>query len=67
LPLVVADAIKADPLQANWQTHFWGTNYQRLYDIRKQWDPKGVFYAVSTPGTEDWEVIEHGTRLCKKL
>ncbi|GAB1312833.1 hypothetical protein MFIFM68171_03043 [Madurella fahalii] len=58
---------EADPYQPNWQQNFWGTNYPALYDIRKKWDPKGVFYAVSTPGTEDWEVIEFGTRLCKKL
>jgi hypothetical protein len=38
-----------------------------LKDLRKKWDPQGVFYAVSTPGTEDWEVIEYGTRLCKKI
>jgi len=58
---------QADPVQDNWQTNFWGTNYPKLKDIRKKWDPKGVFYAVSTPGTEDWEVLEYGTRLCKKL
>ncbi|KAK4450485.1 hypothetical protein QBC34DRAFT_437309 [Podospora aff. communis PSN243] len=58
---------EADPLQANWQTNFWGSNYPKLKDLRKKWDPKGVFYAVSTPGTEEWEVIEYGTRLCKRL
>ena len=59
---------EADPYQANWQNNFWGqTVYQRLLQTRKAWDPKGVFYAISTPGTEQWEVIEYGTRLCKKL
>jgi len=65
--ILVADDAQADPLQPNWQRNFWGTNYPKLLEIRKKWDPKGVFYAISTPGTEDWEVIEFGTRLCKKL
>ncbi|KAI1391724.1 FAD-binding domain-containing protein [Hypoxylon trugodes] len=55
-----------DPYQSNWQVHFWGEEYPKLIEIRKKWDPSGVFYAVSTPGTEDWEVIEYGTRLCRK-
>ncbi|KAM7193097.1 hypothetical protein V8F33_007969 [Rhypophila sp. PSN 637] len=58
---------EADPFQPNWQTAFWGTNYPRLLSLRQKWDPEGVFYAVSTPGTEKWEQIEYGTRLCKKL
>ncbi|EGO56165.1 hypothetical protein NEUTE1DRAFT_146918 [Neurospora tetrasperma FGSC 2508] len=58
---------EADPFQPNWQSHFWGSNYPRLKQLRKKWDPLGVFYAVSTPGTEDWEEIEFNTRLCKKL
>ncbi|KAK3326009.1 hypothetical protein B0H66DRAFT_145406 [Apodospora peruviana] len=58
---------EADPFQPNWQEAFWGTNYPRLLTLRQKWDPNGVFYAVSTPGTEKWEQIEYGTRLCKKV
>ncbi|KAK4211189.1 hypothetical protein QBC37DRAFT_19461 [Rhypophila decipiens] len=58
---------EADPLQDNWQSHFWGSNYPRLLTTRAKWDPKGIFYAVSTPGTEAWEIKDYGTRLCKKL
>ncbi|KAK4187028.1 hypothetical protein QBC35DRAFT_251403 [Podospora australis] len=58
---------EADPFQPNWQDAFFGTNYPRLLQIRKKYDPNGVFYSVSTPGTEQWEQIETGTRLCKKL
>ncbi|KAI0005787.1 FAD-binding domain-containing protein [Xylariaceae sp. FL0662B] len=57
---------EGDPYQPDWQDHFWGPEYPRLLEIRKKWDPYGLFYAVSTPGTEDWEVIEYGTRLCRK-
>ncbi|KAL7625904.1 hypothetical protein AAE478_005128 [Parahypoxylon ruwenzoriense] len=57
---------EGDPYQADWQDHFWGSEYPELLEIRRKWDPNGVFYAVATPGTEDWEVIEYGTRLCRK-
>lgn len=58
--------LQADSNQPDWQTAFYGTNYPKLLDIRKKWDPNGVFYAIATPGTEDWEVIDYGTKLCKK-
>ena len=58
---------EGDPYQQDWQTHFWGDNYPKLLDIKHKWDPKGLFWTVSTPGSEEWDVIEYGTRLCKKL
>ncbi|KAF2454444.1 FAD binding domain-containing protein [Lineolata rhizophorae] len=57
---------EGDVNEPNWQETYWGDNYPRLLEIKQTWDPNGVFYAKSTPGTEDWEVIEYGTRLCKK-
>ncbi|KAK4031594.1 hypothetical protein C8A01DRAFT_41965, partial [Parachaetomium inaequale] len=57
---------EADPYQPNWQSAFWGSEYPKLKALRGKWDPRGVFYAVATPGTEDWEVIEDGTRLCRR-
>ncbi|KAH6846974.1 isoamyl alcohol oxidase [Chaetomium sp. MPI-CAGE-AT-0009] len=59
---------EADPYQPDWQNHFWGpTVYPKLERLKKAWDPNGVFYALATPGTEQWDVIEYGTRLCKRL
>jgi hypothetical protein len=58
---------KGDLEEPNWQEAYWGSNYRRLYFLKKLWDPLGVFYARTTPGTEDWEIIDNGTRLCKKL
>lgn len=59
--------MQADPYEPNWQEAFWGETYSRLLEIRQKYDPDGVFYAVSTPGTENWEQIETGTRLCLKI
>ncbi|KAG8160883.1 hypothetical protein KVR01_009147 [Diaporthe batatas] len=56
---------EGDSNSPTWRDDFYGTSYPRLLDIRKKWDPNGVFYAIATPGTEDWEVIDYGTKLCK--
>ncbi|KAJ3042004.1 hypothetical protein HDV00_008295 [Rhizophlyctis rosea] len=53
--------------EPNWQNAYWGDKYSRLYAIRKKWDPTGVFYTRTTPGTEGWEVIDYGSRLCKRV
>ncbi|KAH6907005.1 FAD binding domain-containing protein [Coprinopsis sp. MPI-PUGE-AT-0042] len=52
--------------QPNWQQEYWGSNYPRLKELKAKWDPQGVFYARTTPGTELWEVIDYGRRLCKR-
>lgn len=44
---------QANPFQPDWQDHFWGSNYARLAELKKKWGPEGIFYAISTPGTED--------------
>lgn len=58
---------EADPYQENWQEHFWGPLYNKLSWLKKKWDPLGVFYSISMPGTEDWEILDYGRKLCKKL
>ena len=39
-----------------WAEEFWGEKYERLVDIKRKYDPWGVFFSVSTPGSERWEV-----------
>ncbi|KAF5338748.1 hypothetical protein D9611_013341 [Ephemerocybe angulata] len=51
--------------EPDWQKAYWGSNYPRLLELRKKWDPNGVFYARTTPGTEAWEVVDYGRRLCR--
>ncbi|KAF2739860.1 FAD-binding domain-containing protein [Polyplosphaeria fusca] len=57
---------EGDLNEPNWQESYWGSNYPRLLELRKKWDPAGVLYTKTTPGTEDWAVIDYGRRLCKK-
>ncbi|KAH7388764.1 FAD/FMN-containing isoamyl alcohol oxidase-like protein MreA [Pyrenochaeta sp. MPI-SDFR-AT-0127] len=56
---------EGDLYEPNWQEAYWGSNYPRLLQIRKKFDPNGVFYTQTTPGTEKWSVIDFGTKLCK--
>ncbi|KAG2021398.1 FAD binding domain-containing protein [Coprinopsis cinerea AmutBmut pab1-1] len=52
--------------EPNWQEAYWGSNYPRLKALKEEWDPLGVFYARTTPGTELWEVVDFNRRLCKR-
>ena len=38
-----------------------------LLKIRQKYDPDGVFYAMTTVGTEDWAELEDPPRLCRKI
>ncbi|KAI8936516.1 hypothetical protein NX059_006921 [Plenodomus lindquistii] len=58
---------EGDLYEPNWQESYWGSNYARLFELRQKWDPNGVFYAQTTPGTEKWSVIDEGTKLCKAV
>ena len=57
---------EGDAQDWEWKEAFYGANYERLKDVKGRWDPEGVFYTPTTPGTENWEVIDYNTKLCKK-
>jgi hypothetical protein len=57
-------ANEADPDFPDWQHAFWGSNYERLFSIKKKLDPEGVFYCRSCVGSELWE--DNAGMLCKK-
>lgn len=48
-------ANEADPSSPDWQHAFWGSNYERLFSIKKKVDPFGVFYCRSCVGSELFE------------
>lgn len=55
-------ANEANPFYPDWQHAFWGSNYERLFQIKKKVDPFGVFYCRTCVGSELFE--DKGGVLC---
>jgi FAD/FMN-containing dehydrogenase len=47
---------EGDRMEPNWQQSFFGNKYDKLKQIKSDWDPKGVFWAVNSVGSEGWVV-----------
>jgi FAD/FMN-containing dehydrogenase len=45
---------ETDYFEENWQQSFWGSNYARLADIKRKYDPNGLFTVHHGVGSEDW-------------
>ena len=46
---------ECDYFQENWQQQaFWGSNYPRLADIKRRYDPDGLFTVHHGVGSEGW-------------
>ncbi|KAF8579721.1 hypothetical protein K439DRAFT_1394398 [Ramaria rubella] len=45
---------EADINEPNRQQAFWGSNYERLYQLKQKFDPNGVFFAETAVGSEEW-------------
>jgi hypothetical protein len=37
-----------------WQQSYWGSNYRRLAQIKKKYDPDGLFFVHHGVGSEQW-------------
>jgi hypothetical protein len=55
---------KASSYEKNYQKVFWGDNYERLLEIKRQADPTDVFWCSPCVGDERWEQRDNG-QLCK--
>ena len=40
--------------QQEWQRSYWGTNYERLRQVKKKYDSSGLFFVHNGVGSEDW-------------
>lgn len=50
---------EGDIIEPDWQQSFYGSEtYERLYRIKQQIDPTGLFYAHKAVGSEDWYVTD---------
>ena len=47
---------EGDPTEPDWQAAFYGESYDRLLEIKRKWDPWGLFWAPTTVGSEAWAV-----------
>lgn len=47
---------EADINEPDFQQSFYGSNYDRLYALKQQYDPHGLLYAATAVGSEDWYV-----------
>lgn len=45
---------ESDFFEQSWQRSFWGSNYQRLLEVKKRYDPDGLFFVHHGVGSEDW-------------
>lgn len=51
---------EADIAEPDWQQSFWGSNYPRLQQIKKKYDPGMLFYVHHGVGTEGWAIDDNG-------
>lgn len=55
---------EADFNTRNFQSEFWGGNYDKLLSIKRKWDPSGLFYATVGVDSEAWSIQSDG-RMCR--
>jgi berberine-like enzyme len=54
VPEAPAYVAESSYFQSAWQTAYWGANYARLLEIKKRYDPAGLFFVRHGVGSEDW-------------
>jgi FAD/FMN-containing dehydrogenase len=45
---------ESDFFQREWQDAFWGSNHKRLLEVKRRYDPKGLFFLHHGVGSEEW-------------
>jgi FAD/FMN-containing dehydrogenase len=40
--------------EKGWQQAYWGSNYSRLAEIKRKYDPHGLFFVHNGVGSEQW-------------
>ena len=45
---------ESDYFLKDWQTAFWGANYPRLAQVKRKFDPEGLFFVRHGVGSEAW-------------
>jgi FAD/FMN-containing dehydrogenase len=45
---------ESDFFEKDWQRSFWGGHYPRLLEVKRKYDPTGLFFVHHGVGSEDW-------------
>jgi hypothetical protein len=48
---------EANPFHPNWKADFFGSKYDKLLEINKEWDPEGIFWCKPCVGHALWTVV----------
>jgi FAD/FMN-containing dehydrogenase len=50
----VSAAVESNFFEPEWQSAFWGANYERLLAVKQSYDPDGLFFVHHGVGSEQW-------------
>lgn len=46
---------EADVREPNFQQTFYGSNYERLREVKRRYDPEDLFIVGAGVGSEEWD------------
>lgn len=53
-PSGASDVSESNFFEEGWQHSYWGNNYARLADVKRKYDPSGLFFVHNGVGSEQW-------------
>lgn len=56
---------EGNPFNVNWKHDFYGENYERLFDIKRKYDPSGSLFVWSGVGSDEWDYNLNSGLLCR--
>jgi len=54
VPIAGAYVSESNFFDKGWQASFWGSNYPKLAEVKKKYDPAGLFFVHHGVGSEEW-------------
>ena len=54
VPEPAAYVSESNFFEKDWQRSYWGSNYERLLAVKRQYDPDGLFFVHHGVGSEEW-------------
>jgi FAD/FMN-containing dehydrogenase len=54
VPTPASYVSESNYFEKDWQHSYWGSNYERLAEIKRKYDPDGLFFVHNGVGSEQW-------------